>query len=214
MQVIYGGANAFDALLYGEQSQQNIDFMRQGFDAYLQQASQFGTQFMAAAQRNYDSLMSSDALRLARAAINKAQGVFQHDVVRYLGTVEEFQVATPVMQTYVMAHPVVRQQFFDQRIEGYEGTYVDTEPGCIGESHSVWRRVMDSQLVEHTFEGEECMAIISYCEDIEGEPQLDAMQQGMIRASWAEIDRHHDPERRKSSMQALRDLTSSWDNPL
>ena len=132
----------------------------------------------------YDTFNSSKAIELTKAALNQITGIFQADVIRYISDISHFQIATPIMQRYIMANPIVRHMYHDQRLDGYSDTYVDTDPGVIGEKHYDYRRVMSGIM---TPIGDD-LYYTSYIEQLRDEAdELTASDQFRILDTWANI---------------------------
>jgi hypothetical protein len=120
-------------------------------------------------------------MALARNAIRSARGLLTPNVIQPLVSYEEFQIAQPVMQRYIMAQPDIRQLFFDQRCDGFSDTYVDQQPGKIGETHYDYRRVMNGMMVE---EGED-FVVHHYLDELrEGDRELTFHEQVDILSTW------------------------------
>lgn len=145
MQVIMGGVDAFNAMLYGEQSVDNRAFFQQQIQRLpsLGIMGDVGTRFAEVAQQTYDRWNGSRAMQLMRTAAQQLGSLFQPEQVRNLFDMVDFQTASITMQRWIMADEVVRAAYHNQTCDGYSDTYVDLEPGKIGEAHYDWRRVND-----------------------------------------------------------------------
>lgn len=207
MQIITGGDEAFSSLAFGLQNPVNVQY----FNNQIQQAKQalgstfgeFGNRFLNRAEELYDRFNNSRSMELARAALNQVRGIFQADVVRDLRTLSEFQIATPVMQRWVMTNPMVREMYHSQQCDGYSDTYVDTQPGMIGENHYDYRRVRNG-IVDVTDEG---WHVTTYAETLkEGDKELEFDEQVRILRTWENLE--------NLLYQKLKDPTSVWNNDL
>jgi hypothetical protein len=134
---------AFDALAYGLPNVNTLQYLQQGIQQVQQYLTPIGQQFMAKVNEYYEAANGSEAMRKARAAINKAQHLFQTDTIQHMNTIGQFQNAGHVMQRYVMANEVVQQMYEDHRLEGYQGMYVAPFEGQFREQNYNWRRVMN-----------------------------------------------------------------------
>jgi hypothetical protein len=134
---------AFDALAYGLPNVNTLQYLQQGIQQVQQYLTPIGQQLMAKVGEYYEAANGSEAMRKARAAINKAQHLFQSDVIMSMNTIGQMQNAGHVMQRYLMAHPTVQQMFEDQRLEGFAGMYQAPFPGQFREQNYNWRRVMN-----------------------------------------------------------------------
>lgn len=143
MQIIYGGVDTWDALAYGEQNPINNNYFRNQIATVSNSLNEVGRQFFSDARDIYERFNGSAAMQAIRTATKAVTSMFQPNVVRSLFEISDFQNATLVMQRWIMANPVVRQTYHDQKCDGYSDTYVDMHPGAIGENHYDYRRVMD-----------------------------------------------------------------------
>jgi hypothetical protein len=85
------------------------------------------------------------------------------------------------MQRWIMAEPTVRELYHDQRCDGFSDTYVDMEPGKVGEEHYDWRRVM-SGVVRYD---DDTVVAKFYMDDLrEGDRELDSWEKISIVGSW------------------------------
>jgi hypothetical protein len=134
---------AFDALAYGLPSVSTMQYLQQGIQQVQQYLTPVGQQFMAKVSEYYEAAHNSEAMRKARAAINKVQHLFQSDTVFYMNQIAQMQNAGRVMQRYLGANPMVQQMIEDQRMEGWQGVYENPFPGQFREQNYNWRRVMN-----------------------------------------------------------------------
>ena len=75
--------------------------------------------------------------------------------------------------------------YHDQRLDGYSDTYVDTDPGVIGEQHYDYRRVMSGIMAPVADE----LYYTSYIEQLRDEAdELTASDQFRILDTWANIE--------------------------
>lgn len=207
MQIVYGGDEAFAATICGIQNPIN----RQYFEQQINQArsiigdtfGDFGKRFVNGAQDLYDRFNSDRALELAKAALNQVKGLFQADIIRSISDITQFQIATPVMQRWIMANPMVRELYHEQKVDGYSDTYVDKDPGKVGKDHYDWRRV-DNGMVHVADEG---WYADQYAEELRpGDEELDACDQFRIMSSWHALE--------NLLLQNKKDPTSPWNNDL
>lgn len=146
-QVLHGGTMMFDALAYGQPHPGTQQFLQMQFEAPTRYLTEAGERFFAGAQELYERISGSTADRMMRAAGRAIRSMWQLDEIRPLRTVEDFQHAPLSMQRYLMAEPLVRERFQQQRLDGYSESYVDVFPNAIGEDHYDYRRVMNGMVV-------------------------------------------------------------------
>lgn len=148
VQVIEGGSDVFNALCYSEKHPQTLRFMENQFNNITQTLTDAGKSFFSDVKNIYDQFNGSEAMRLARLAVNKVKGIFDVDNVKSIFELEEIQSAGFVMQRWIMAEPLTRQMYHDQLCDGFSETYKDMSPGEVGEQHYDYRRVMNGILVD------------------------------------------------------------------
>ena len=209
MNIIQGGEDAFTAIAFGSPNPQASQYwanqINQVKSMMGERIDHFTQGFVARAQALHERFAGSRAVEIAKAALNQIKGVFQPDVIRFIDSIQEFQIATPVMQRYLMAEPTVRKMYHQQRCDGYSDTYVDHEPGLVGDEHYDYRRVMNGAFIE----GEENSPgyFSHWAEDLrEGDEELSGFDQMRIRRSWDEIA--------KLMLLGAKDPTSPWNNDL
>lgn len=209
MQIIYGGDDAFAAAICGIQNPVN----RQYFQQQIQHAQeligdtfgQYGQRFIDGARQMYERYNSAAAVEAAKTVLNQIRGIFQHDIIRSISSITDFQIATPVMQRWIMANPMVREVYHDQRCDGYSDTYVDNAPGAIGEEHYDWRRVMNGVA---QFDEKDEVYFNHYAEELDhgDQEELAAEDQFRILDSWHHIQNF--------MIEGLKDPTSPWNDSL
>lgn len=185
-QLLRGGNAAVQALLYGDvhpgtqrffesRQESGFDRLREGARAFIQQAQEkFG-------------FMASDATRRAIRDVRKAANWAWHgDYVRPLRSIDDLQLASPVMRRYLMAEPTIRKLYQRQQISGYDGQYEDLQPGVLGEDHRDYRRVMNEIVVEEEPDENETNFWAHQYMDVlvDDEPPLDPDEQFTVLECW------------------------------
>jgi hypothetical protein len=128
----------------------------------------------------------SEAMRLAQAAINRAGSVFQADTIRDLYQIGELQNAPLVMQRFIMANPVVRDLYHQQRCDGYSDTYLDMEPGAVGLAHYDYRRVITGMVMEDEEHG---WKIVHCLDELkEGDRPLQIEEKDIVLSVWDVVE--------------------------
>lgn len=187
MNIITGGVDGFSAVLYGERNQQDLEYFRNQLSnvAALQVIGSAGQSFIDAAHANYERFNSAQALQLARVANSQVKALFQPEIVKSIMDIVDFQTASLTMQRWIMANPVVRQMYQDQRCYGYTETYVDHDPGKKGEDHYDYRRVMSGVVVE-TDDG---WYVNHYIDDLkDGDRELSDHNKVDILSTWKVVE--------------------------
>ena len=201
-QVIHGGSpTTFNLLVYPEQSssiQQYIQHQLQTFSSQVSGAvNSYAQTFVDRAKELYDQYNNSAVIQAARATLRAASAVFHPNSIVMFDSLESLQAASPLMQRYLMADPVVRQYYFDQRIDGYSDTYKNLHGKVSGDQHYDFRRVTDGVVFteqeyaelhgkdydEH--DSQYGWISVSYSEDmLGGDRELKTFEQHDILSDW------------------------------
>lgn len=180
INIIHGGTDSFNAVVYGEQNPANLDFFKRSIANVGQTLTDIGKQFYSNTSELYERFNGSDAMRLAKAAARAAASLFMPDRIGSIFEMGQFQQAPPVMQRYLMAEPFVRAQYHAQKCDGYSDTYVDREPGLVGDAHYDYRRVMHGVIKD-----DDESYVKFYIEDLEpGDRHLSHEDKVDIINSW------------------------------
>ena len=181
MLFIEGGVDAFDALLYPEQNPVNDYYIQNQLNNFSQTLTNTGRQFIEGAKAVYEQLNSAESMRIAKAALRAARGLFTPDTIMYLDTVESMQTAKSVMQRWIMAQPDIRELYLEQRCAGYPDTYHNVFGNVNYDDHYDYRRVMDSIVVED----DDGWYVRYYPDDIiEGDRELTFIEKVEILSTW------------------------------
>lgn len=184
--VIDGGSAAFDYLLYGERDANLAGYLNQMRDDAMKHLGSGAQQFVQRAKENVERFYTSDAMRLARAAVRKVASLYGIDEIYDLATIGQIQHAPPKMIPYVMAEPTLREMYHKQQVSGYGDDYIDTAPGVVGEGHHEYEQVIDGVFMDDPDDLENCVAT-SFLHH-EPEDLLDHDQQMSIQlVTWNEI---------------------------
>lgn len=183
------GDNIVDALLFGMPSAGTASFIRQEVDRFVGSAvGEYGQRLALQAQQQYQRFDNSLVMGMMQAALNKSQAITKPDTVYRLRTMEDFQTAQPLMQSFIMAHPEVRKAWQNQLCDGYSETYVDMHPGKIGENHPHWQMAHNG-LVK--FGDDDTMEWTNYSNafDENGEMHLNPLQQHTVLANFRALEK-------------------------
>lgn len=181
MQIIYGGAEAWDALAYGHQNPINLGYFQNQIENFSNTLTDIGKQFHADAASIYERFNGSEAMQALRNVTKMAKTLFQPNIVTAITTVENLQIAPLIMQRWIMACPEVRTVYNQQRCDGYSDTYFDSQPKAIGDNHYDYRRVMDGVVKED----EEGWSVKFYPDElVEGDRNLLFDEKVDILSTW------------------------------
>ncbi len=147
-----------------------------------------GRAFIDRAQELYKKATDNSLEQLTRRIVRSAKGIFNPNAIMPISSFAELQSASRIMQRYLMAQIDTRGLFNKQLCDGYSDSYVDLEPGKIGDSHYDYRRVMQGVLtVAPGQEDEEdpMMVFSNYGDDLRPDDrELDIEEQHIIINAW------------------------------
>lgn len=149
MTIISGDINTMNASFFGPPTTSTIQLLRQRHE--VEQTVAFGatqSRFQNESRAIFDLMLGDEALKRINIAINKAAVVSRPDIVSRLMSLEDLQGAGSIMQAFIMANPTVRKAFHKGFCNGYEGSYVDDQPGVIGAGHKPYDAVMQGTYVQ------------------------------------------------------------------
>ena len=186
MQLSYGSDSEWDALVYGESHPATVNFLQSQFTNFGSILNDAGRSFMEKGRAVFDHFNGANAIRFAREAVKSVVGIFDVPRIHALSTLTDLQGCNDLMQRWVMANPVVRQKYFDQRVDGYSDTFTNIHSKDIGESHYDYRRVMDGIAV---FDAEGDWTCTEYVEDLlEGDRDLIFEEQLDLQRTWSAME--------------------------
>lgn len=176
-----------DYILYGKNNS-NI------LANYIQnQLTQLPTIFNEFGKKIYDNLVTSynfitDTLT-QHNILNKIkqQGIqIENDYIEAYNSFLQLQNANYVMQRWIMSHPLVRQDFLQQNIDGYSDTYKNVFGNSTGEKDYNYRRVMNGAV---QFDKEGDFFIQHYIDELyPGDRELNHFEKVSIRNVYDLID--------------------------
>ena len=214
MLVVQGGGEHFAAAINGMPNPMDAQYFQQQFEAARQyignRTDEIARGFYEGTQRLYEQFNNTVVMRRVKNTLNQIKGIFQDDIIRTISTISDFQIATPVMQRWIMAQPLVRAAYNDQSIDGYSETYIDNEPGFKGrpEARYDYRRVMDGiiQTDENGHFFEEYPDLLLHPSD-----ELDPYDKFRILETWNNLNNLF---LLAQTGKTVRDPTSVWDEDI
>jgi hypothetical protein len=148
INLVYGGDDAFDAVVFGEQNPINTAYFQRQVQSVANTLNNAGQQFFSNVGEMFDRFNNSDVARIAKAAVRATKTLFMPNQICSIFDLGVMQQAPPVMQRWIMANPVVREAYHNQKCDGFSESYTDMSPKDIGENHYDYRRVMDGVIQE------------------------------------------------------------------
>ena len=188
-RVLHGDTNFAAALTYGSIQNAMHDYVNAELAKAQQMVVGMGQQMFQRAEQVRDSFINSNAFRLAEAAIRQVQSMWGTNTIQPLYELWQVQNAPLIMQPYVMANPMLRNLYLQQRCDGYSGTYFDVHPGLVGEQHNDWRQAMSGMLQTRGEGDDEHDVFITYTtDDSETAKPLSFEAQVDIQNAWMLVE--------------------------
>lgn len=144
-QVYTGDREVFRAIAYAEPDSNYREYVADRYDNLTNVVAGPAIEFMRKAKEKYHEVLESNSVRKARAILNQVTNLWGKDCIQPLETVTQVQNAPYSMRKYIMAEPTIRRLYHEGRCEGYGSSYVDQQPGVVGEDH------LDYQKVDHGY---------------------------------------------------------------
>lgn len=186
MELSYGSDAEWDALVYGQSHPNTVNFLQNQFNNFGSMLNDAGRAFMERGRSAFEHFNGANAIRFAREAVKTVQGIFEVQRIRELSTLSDMTGCNDIMQRWVMANPVVRQKYFDQKLDGYSDTFTNIHGMDIGAQHYDYRRAMDGIAV---FDSEGDWKITEYVENlVEGDRDLIFEEQIDIHRTWSAME--------------------------
>lgn len=187
--VYQGGDQDFSTMAFGIPNYDTLQYLDQQFQS-IDRSLFFDPSFIDRAYESYYQFGGSEAIQRARALLNATNTLSDSSQIYYLKDLVQVQTASPIMQRYIMADPIVRALYQNNLCDGYSSSYVDHDPGKIGEDHYDYRRVMNG-ILEYTEgdeieldKGEHLVFRTKFYLDDTDEPNLYPSEQFDILSTW------------------------------
>lgn len=206
MGPVFGDSSVVDALLFGVPTQSTVSFVQREFERFSNTAvGEFGQRLVAETKTLLDRFTNSTVMNMAQAALNQIRSIGMADTIYRFDRMQDFQIAQPMMQTFIMANPMVRKRYHEQRCDGYSDTYVDKHPGKIGKDHVHWQMVNNGLVTEET-DGSVSWTNYSGAFTDEGGLHLQPVQAHSVLSTWRSLE--------KLFAEGEFDPTSPWNGKL
>lgn len=185
--VVVGGTNAFDHMMYGAPNQEIHQFVNHLHQQITPMLTQEGLNFVQQTRNEWSKFFGEDAARLARGAIRRIASLWDDDTIRQLVGIAQLQQAPVVMQPFIMAQPEIRQAYLNQKVDGYSDTYVNEHDNAVGEDHYHYQCVMSGIVADTDEDGEEWKAVTYFLEPEKSEDELNFDQKLDVLCTWSEV---------------------------
>lgn len=172
---------AINMLLYPQWGERSMVAMENHINSIPDSLREAGSAFYDRVVTRHRGWTDWNVIERAKTVIRDISNVFQSDNIYRMSSLSQLRTARPVMQNYVMAEPSIRRMYHRNMCDGFSQSYFDTEPGRVGEDHSVYRSVMNG-IVET--EGTSWKATTYFDGDASDSNELTFTEQSNILEVW------------------------------
>lgn len=174
--------DTFSHLMFGEQNPLTASYLQERLGSIGTSLTNIGSKFVSESKAIYAKINDPSLLYKAKAALFNVRQVYNDRGISYLSSAAETQQANINMQRWVMAQPEIRMLYHEQKCDGYSESYVDIEPGCVGDAHRDYRLVMH-EIVQEDVTGS--MKVDYYNDEVmEGDTTLSLLDKANILSTW------------------------------
>lgn len=135
--------------LFGTLSSNTVNYLQNQISSLANAGTEYGRKIYERSMAMFDAINSDAAVLAAEAVLTQVESMMGQDMIEPLLTIPQLQAAQSQMQGWVMTSPVIRQAWYDGKLEGYSDTYQDPEPGRIGHEQEAYRQLMNGVFVPH-----------------------------------------------------------------
>lgn len=140
---VYADDNVFRALAYGSPRSEDRDYLRDHIEGAAARLGRSAGAFIDRARERFNSFDLRALDRKLDAVKRKVRHAFDEDTIRPMSRIGEFQQAGINRQRWLMTNVKARRLYNADRMYGWRDTYVDVEPGRIGEDQRDYRCVVN-----------------------------------------------------------------------
>lgn len=209
-QVVVGDREVLDQIMFGSPPPILQQYLASTQQRFMGTLNEIGVQFANTANNLFARLDSSEAMRLARAALRTVEIFGVADVIKEISSLEQLRIAPSTMIPYIMACPELTDLYNEGVIDGYAGRWNPTSYSNLrGWDNPYYAQVMQGQM---TFtEDEESGNVVYECTSIMEDdffddlPALLPEEADDIQTTWDHV---------RWYIKAKQDLTSVYESEI
>lgn len=196
MVAVYTGTDHdFNTVAFGMPNLNTVNYLQNQFT--MMDRSMFrDTSFIDRAYQVFHDYNGSEALSKARALLSMTDSLTDPNAIYYCKDLWQLQTANPMMQRYLMANPMAREWYQNNRLDGYNETYVDVFPTVDPLLHPDYTKVVDGIIDYESIDPDTlgynpCFTVSWYFNDYDQDttPLMFEDQVDIIN-SWEELERY------------------------
>lgn len=172
-----------DLALYGDKSNILINYLWNQLQQIPQQFNEFSNRVYEQISNAYNFFTDKLVQYGIRNSLNKTSLKIENEYIHEIINFEDFQNANITMQRWIMANPIVREQYLKNNIEGYGDSYTNLHGNTIGLNNYDYRRVMDKVIDENEVDER---FVIRYFDEplLIGDRELNHYEKVQILNTW------------------------------
>jgi hypothetical protein len=149
--VIRGDSFAFKALVSPPPPQHVIDYFTNNLNTAMTVLGNHNGQFINNVVSLYNKYGSIEAVNNAKYLLDANSGYIENNYIQYVD-ISNWGNMPPVMQNWVMEHPVVSTLNYRNMCNGFGDTYINTDESTYGKKRVGYMSVM-SGILQHDVDG-------------------------------------------------------------
>lgn len=186
--IVQGDDATFSEMTSGVPHPSTLQFLDQERQQPTHMLTHYSQQFVDHTQKLIDWIENSQAARYAQAARRAIGQVWEDQCIRHLSSMADFQWAPQPMTRWLMAEPMVRQYYHQQKLEGYQNQYADPFPEQTEPTENLeYRHVMNGVIVMNDSDQGPEWSASTYYDDRPDVIPMDFLDQIDIIHSWENI---------------------------
>lgn len=139
---VAGGVDAFNATVYAQPTQQDMNFFQENLNTFYSTLGNIGQNFFGNMQHRLESVDFGKLKEYTQAVARRVSNFWESDTIRPLRNLADLQFPPNAMIRWQMANPDVRALYHKGLCEGYGDDYIDLQPGVKGDDHHDFQMVM------------------------------------------------------------------------
>lgn len=181
VMVVSAPSSTFGAMIFGTPSQSSLDYMHTTGNMFTASLNQYAQTFYQNYSDAYRRISYTEDLQLIKAAMRAADNYMLPNRIMHYTSIGELQNAAPIMQSWIMANPVVRELWFSNQLDGYSGSYTNWYGNAVGMDHVEYQAAVNG--VYRDVDGMMQCEIYPLCPH-----EMEIQDQVQILGTWIEIE--------------------------
>ncbi|MNX74912.1 hypothetical protein D3C86_1063670 [compost metagenome] len=173
---------------YGLPSSGERTMLRDRLESTARSHGLLDSDFYRKAVDKFNSIDFERIERKIEAVRRKVTHIFDHDAIRNMSSIGDFQQAGPVQARWIMANPRAKKLFEKDMLHGYRDMFTNRYPGRYGDDDPDYQQVMNG-LAQFDEAGNAKFVEYLHLYDEDGRTELSFANQVRVRDSmWANFD--------------------------